>query len=179
MRLSATILIVACCVTSLVGCCGSHRHKCWLKKHHRNECVDRADWDDDDYDDDRHHQCGCDVCDGGSYPMQGMPMQSFDSGCGCGGGGGGMSMPYFDGGMSMPMMSAPSSGCGCSSGGGGGAMMSSPYPSYPTYNNPVMMQPMAEPTTPTPAQAPPASVPTTEYYSPSRGTPTATVPASF
>ena len=174
MRLSATILVVACCVSSLTGCCG-HR-SCWSKKHHRNQCVDQADWDDDD-DEDRHHQCGCDVCDGG-YGMQGMPMQSFDSGCGCGGGGG-MSMPYFDGGMSMPMMSAPSSGCGCNSGGGG--MMSSPYPSYPTYSNPVMMQPMAEPTpTPTPAQAPPASVPATEsYYSPSRGASTPTVPASF
>jgi hypothetical protein len=171
MRLSATILIVACCATSLMGCCGRHhRHGCWFSRHHRNECVDRADWEDDDYDDDDgHHQCGCDMCDGGYQMQGGMPMQSFDSGCGCGGG---MSAPYFDGGMSMPMMSAPSSGCGCGSGGG---MMSSPYP---TYQNPVMMQPMAEPT-PTPAQAPGVAPQAESYYSPSRGTPTAVVPTRF
>ena len=178
MRFSATILIVACCSASLVGCCNRfHRHSCLFGKRH-NECVDQQDWDDDD----GHSDC-C-PCDGGMMHGDSMPMpiQSFDSGCGCGGGG----MPQFmDAGMPMSYPQQ-SSGCGCGAGGGGGMMMGSPMPTY--NNQSMMMQPMPEASpVPTPAAMPPAAPPasgssvppTTEYYSPRTITPTSSVPAAF
>lgn len=159
MRLSATVLLVACCALTFVGCYGNHRRPCLFghHRHHRNACVDQQDWDDDD-DGDHHGGGGC--CDGGGYmPEYGMPMQSHDSGCGCGG-----SMPSY-GGMPTGFDSYPQqSSCGCSGGMG--------MPSYPTFDQPVMMgSPMSAPT-PTPAnQAPPPAPGAESYYSPKGLTP--------
>lgn len=183
MRLSATVLIVACCTVSLVGCCNRfHRRSCLSRDRHKhNECVGHKDWDDDD-----NHPCDC-PCDGGPM-MQAGYSPSFDSGCGCQG-----AMPaHFDGGMQMGYPSHPQA-TGCSSCGENGGMMMTPQmPMYhnqqmPAYHNQsmMMMQPMPEASpTPTPAHAPPAppasSVPpTSEYYSPRSVTPTSSVPAAF
>jgi hypothetical protein len=180
MRLSATILLVACCSASLVGCCNRfHRHSCLFgDRHKHNQCVDQEEWDECDG---GHSDC---PCDGGQMMPSYMPP--MDSGCGCGCE---SSMPaYFDGGMPMSYPSFPQSG-GCSScGGNGGMMMGTPIPTYS--NQSMMMQPMPEatptlaPTAPPsapPASAPPASSvpPTTEYYSPRTIAPTSSVPAAF
>jgi hypothetical protein len=177
MRLSATILIVACCSASLVGCCNRfHRHSCLFgNRHKHNDCVDQQEWDDDDGDSDN-----C-PCDGGMMYGNSMPMQSFDSGCGCGCDGG---MPqYMDAGMPMSYPSYQPSGCGCGS-GDGGMMMGAPMPTYS--NQSMMMQPMPESSpVPTPAAAPPAAPPASsvppaaEFYSPRTITPTSSVPAAF
>jgi len=185
MRLSATILLVACCSASLAGCCNRfHRHSCLSgDRNKNNQCVDSQEWDDDD-----SHHSDCCPCDGGQM-MPASYSQPFDSGCGCGNEG---SMPgYFEGGMPMSQPSYPQSG-GCSScGGNGGMMMPQSMPqSMPMYNNQpmpmynnqsmMMQQPIPE-SHPTPAHVPPAAPPAssvppmTEYYSPR----SSTVPAAF
>ena len=162
MRLSATVLLVACCAASLVGCSGRHHRQGCLfgRHHHRNDCVDRDEWEEDEYDDDeRGSCCPCHGYGGPMMPDYGMPMQSFDSGCGCGN-----SMPSY-GGMPMSFDNYPSSGCGCN----GGMSM----PSYPTFDQPVMMSTPTAVPTPTPAsQAPPPAPGAESYYSPKGLTPT-------
>jgi hypothetical protein len=172
-------LIVACCATSLVGCCGRHhRHGCLFgDRFKNNRCVDREEWDscdEQEYDDDDDGcDCSCGHHGGQMMPDYGMPMQSFDSGCGCGGG---SSMPaYYGGGMPMTFDSYPqSSNCGC---GGGGGMMS--MPSYPTFDQPTMMMQPTPAATPTPAQIGPATGVPDSYYSPQQTTPTVAIPPKY
>lgn len=168
MRFSATVLLVACCAASLVGCCGRHhRHGCLFGDRYKHKhCVDRDEWDECDQDDFDHDDrggcdCGCHPYAGYGMPDYGVPMQSFDSGCGCGGG-----MPSY-GGMPMSFDSFPQSS-GCSSCGGGMSM-----PSYPTFDQPVMMSAPTPVPTPAPATTTPPPAPAAEsYYSPKGLTPT-------
>jgi hypothetical protein len=164
MRLSATVLLVACCAASLAGCCGrGHRHGCLFgDRVRRDACVDRDEWDDDD---DGHACCPC-GCHGG--PMRAdysMSMPAFDAGCGCGAG---MSMPAYYGGMPMSYDSfAQPGGCGC----GAGGMMSMPMmsaPATPTFDQPIMMHTPTLAPTPTPA-APPSAPAAESYYTPNGG----------
>ena len=126
MRLLTTLLLLACAVSSLTGCC-HRRHKC-----HNNrfrDCVDRRDWDDG--------HC-CDPC-GSPSTFFGNHGGPWTSDCGC-------STPSFNSFPAAPMThGAPmSGGCNCES------------HAMPTYQHPVYMQaPMADPTpTPMPTTTP-------------------------
>jgi len=168
MRPFATILIVACSIVALAGCGGrGRRHWCpFGNRFQRNACVDNQKWDrcdDGDFDDDDDYSdcCPCDCHGGHAMPQYSPPMQSFDSGCGCG-----SPMPTcFDGGMSMsyPQFNGMPASSGCSSCGNGGMISG---PSYPTFNQPMMMNMPMSPPTPTPTPATPPVAPAAEYYSP-------------
>lgn len=83
------------------------------------------------------------------------PTPVFDSGCGCDGG---MSMPTYYGGMPMTFDSYPQS-TGCASCASGGIING---PSYPTFDQPMMM---GTPTmAPTPTPAVPPNAPAAETY---------------
>ena len=119
MRLFATLLLVACLVTSIAGCRGrGHRRWCLFgKRHHHGACVDQNRWDhcdsgwDNDFDDDDDGGCPCGCHGHQAMPQCAPPMPSFDAGCGCDGM---MPMPSYPGSMPMSFDSFPQSG-GCSS----------------------------------------------------------------
>jgi hypothetical protein len=157
MRLLTTLVLFACAVSSLTGCC-HRRHSCF---HNRfSDCVDRNEWDDD-REGDCCPPCGCDPCGSPSthFGDQGAP---WTSDCGC-------TAPGFNPYPAAPMTyGAPmNGGCNCDA------------QIMPTFQQPVYMQaPTAEPT-PTPATTPET------YYSPRPGgnpppaPPMTTVPTRF
>jgi hypothetical protein len=154
MRRLTFLVLFVCAVTSVTGCC-HRRHSCFRDRF--RDCVDQDDWDDDDCCD----PCGCDPC-GSPSTHFGNNGGAWTSDCGC-------STPSFDSYSAAPMTyGAPmSGGCNCDS------------QVMPTYQQPYMQAPTAEPT-PTPMTTPET------YYSPRPGNgnpppvpPVSMIPARF
>lgn len=164
MRSFATLLLVACGTSSLVGCCW-HRHHCKYSDRHR-ACVDRDRWDDDRCHcrDGRHrHDRGYDPCACGCDSFgYGYPMPPMIGDCGCG-----APLPAScDCGMPMSFPTAypqfggvmmPPDGCGC---GQQGMMSPMMPPVMNTFEQPVMMQ------SPLPGPTPAATPSAEQYYTP-------------
>ncbi len=153
MRLLTNLVLIACAVTSLAGCC-HRRHGCFHDRF--RDCVDRDDWDDDDC----CNPCGCDSCGSPSYfGDHGAP---WTSDCGC-------STPSFNSFPTAPMTyGAPmSGGCNCDS------------QAMPTFQQPVYMQAPASESGPTPVTTPETYYSPRPGNNPPPAPPMTTVPTRF
>jgi hypothetical protein len=150
MRLLTTLVLFACALPALSGCCG-HRHHCLFDRDD-DDCVGDHDWDDDDWEDccsPCGSPCGC----APAFNDYGAP---WTGDCGCSA----PVQPHHS--FPAPMTYPTPSGCDCD------ATVS------PTYQQPTYMTPTPETTPATTSPAPAAN--TESYYAPRPSAPPPPVP---